>query len=92
MSGSMPKARLVHVLREQGESGWFFATSPDLRGLLVTAPTLDALEQAIPAAIRDLYAACDQDVIVTRTDEDTDHLRGWVAFPAVVAKQALHVA
>ena len=89
MSGTFPKAKRVRVQREQGEGGWFYATSPDLKGLLVTQPTLDALDQAIPQAITDLYLACGESVIVTRLDEDEDHLHGWVAVPAAVASQAL---
>ena len=89
MSGTISKAKVVRVLREQGEGGWFYATSPDLKGLLATAPTLDALEREIPQAIAALYAAGGDDVIVTRADEDEDRMRGWVAVPAALASKAL---
>lgn len=89
MSGSAPKAKLVRVAYRRGESGWYFAKSPDMKGLLVAEPTMDALYRAIPQAIMDLYAACDEAVIVTRLDRDIDHTSGWVAVPAVVARRAL---
>ena len=92
MSGTAPKAKIIHVRRERGEGGWFYATSPDMKGLLVTEPSLDALDRAIPAAIIDLYAACGEKVIVTRVDEDEDHLRGWVAIPSALANAALLAA
>lgn len=89
MSETRPKTQIVHVRREQGEGGWFYATSPDLKGLLVTEPTLDGLDRAIPEAIRDLYAACGVDVLVTDVDKHDDSLRAWVAMPAIIAQQAL---
>jgi hypothetical protein len=52
-----PTAGVIRVTREFGKGDWFYATSPDLRGLLCAEPTLDALEKAIPQAITDLYAA-----------------------------------
>ena len=48
------KARIVWVHRERGDAGLFYATSPDLPGLLVAEKTLDELERAIPAAIAEL--------------------------------------
>ena len=83
------KARIVRVRREQGATGLFYATSPDLRGLLVAEPTLDGLEKAIPEAIRDLYMASGEPVLVTRTDHDTEEFRSWVAFPVEIATDAL---
>ena len=86
------KAHIVRVKREEGKTGLFYATSPDMKGLLVAEPTLDALERAIPQAITDLYAACGTKVVVTRVDEQEDHLRSWVAFPAEIAKSELEKA
>jgi hypothetical protein len=83
------KAHIVRVKREEGKTGLFYATSPDLKGLLVAEPTLDAVERAIPQAITDLYAACGIKVVVTRVDEQEDTLRSWVAFPADIAKSEL---
>lgn len=51
------KNRIVRVRREQGKGDWFYATSPDIRGLLVVKPTLAELDAAIPKAIADLRAA-----------------------------------
>jgi hypothetical protein len=42
---------------EEWKTGLFCATSPDLRGLLVAEQTIDALEQAIPRAIGEMYTA-----------------------------------
>src|SRR5690348_17313544 len=83
------KARIVHVVREEGKTGLFYASSPDLKGLLVAERTLDALDRAIPQAIADLYAACGEEVFVARLDDDEDRLRSWVAVPVDVAKQSL---
>lgn len=89
MSETKMRARVVRVEHHQGKSGWFFAKSPDLRGLLVSEPTLEALERAVPQAIIDLYAACGVEVIVERLDEDFDHAPGWIAISAQVAARAL---
>lgn len=88
MTEGAMRAKIVHIRREQGEGGWFYATSPDMNGLLVAQPRLDDLDRAIPAAIAALYAACNMDVIVTRA-KDEDHHRGWVALPAALAREAL---
>jgi hypothetical protein len=66
-SGSL-KARIVRVKVQEGKTGLFFATSPDLRGLLVAEPTMEALWDAVPTTIRDLYAACGEHVVVSRND------------------------
>jgi hypothetical protein len=79
-------AKIVRIQRSEGQTGLFYATSPDLKGLLVAEPTLDALEKNIPHAIRDLYAACGEDVLVTRLADDTKQFRSWVAMPAHVAR------
>lgn len=88
-AGNTLKARLVRVRLEEGRTGLFYATSPDLKGLLVAEPTLDAVEEAVPSAITDLYAACGEEVVVTRLDEDRDQLHSWIAFPAQLAREAL---
>jgi hypothetical protein len=49
-------AEIIRVKIEDGKTGLFFATSPDLQGLLVGKPTLDELFEAIPQAIVDLFA------------------------------------
>src|SRR5258708_5038398 len=90
MTEATMKPRIVRIERERGKAGLFYATSPNLAGLLVAAPTPEALEQAIPQAIKDLYAACGVEVIVSVADEtvDDDQER-WVAFPAAIARDAL---
>ena len=89
MADAKMKARVVRVKREEGKTGLFYATSPDLRGLLVAEPTLDALERAIPQVIVDLYAAVGVAIVVTRLDEDVDSHKSWVAVRAEVGQQAL---
>jgi hypothetical protein len=85
------KAKIVRVKYERGKTSLLYATSPDLKGLLVAEHTWEALERAIPQAITDLYAACGEQVVVTRLDKDEDDVRSWVAFPSEVAAQALAV-
>lgn len=94
MSGSSQyKAKLLHVQVKEGRTGLFFATSNELKGLLVAEPTLDALERAIPSAISDLYKASGLNVFVTKLDakmssEDTVKIgTPWVAFHADLARQ-----
>ena len=49
----------INITETPDETGLYFATSPDLRGLVVAKTSLDALWRAIPGAIRDLRAAAD---------------------------------
>lgn len=89
MSGNpMRTAKRVRVRIREGNTGLFYGTSPDLKGLLVAAPTLGQLEGEIPVAIADLFRAADIDVFVTRM-EDGDEQTQWVAFPAELAKTAV---
>jgi hypothetical protein len=88
MSDATMKARIVRIKCEKGKTGLFYATSPDLKGLLVAEATIDALQTAIPKAIRDMYAASGVDVLVSPVDEPDDG-RTWVAVPAVIAREAL---
>jgi len=76
------RARIVRLKYEEGKTGLFYAVSPDLKGLLVAKPTMDALKEAIPGAIRDLYAACGEAVEVVFPAEDRDpEYYPWVAVP-----------
>lgn len=90
MTDATMKTRIVRLERERGQAGLYYATSPDLKGLLVAAPTIEALDLEIPKAISDLYAARGVDVIVSLAE---DHQDGghetWVAFPAAAARAAL---
>jgi hypothetical protein len=78
MTNILTKATVVHVKVEEGRTGLFYASSPDMKGLLVAEPTIDALEEAIPKVIRDMYAARDTDVVVARLVESFS----WVVIPA----------
>jgi hypothetical protein len=81
------KAKVIRVNREMGEGNWFYATSPNLRGLLVAAPALDDLEKSIPQAITDLYAARKIDVYVVPLDGGDEGPHGaWVAVPVQLVK------
>jgi hypothetical protein len=53
------RPKTVHVTVEQGESGFWFAKSHDMRGLLVAEPSREATIASIPKAIADLYLAAD---------------------------------
>ena len=81
------KPKIVRVKVEHDDVGLFFATSPDLQGLLVAESTLEALDEAIPAAVKALYAACGLDVIVSRADDDDQGASSpWIAYRAEVAR------
>jgi len=89
MTTSLLKARTVRVKIEEGKSGLFFATSPDLKGLLVAERTVDVLYAQIPKAIENLYEACGERVVVSISGDSCDNYIPWVAFPAEVARRAL---
>jgi hypothetical protein len=92
MTDTLTKAKVVRVKVEEGRTGLFYATSPDLKGLLVAEPTIDALEEAIPRVITDMYAACGVNVVVTKAgDNDPDYFP-WIAIPAEQARAALERA
>ena len=80
------RATIVRVKIEEDKVGLFYATSPDLRGLLVAKPDLETLFEAIPQAITDLYAAKGIEVVVTIAKDDDPEFYPWVAIPAEVAR------
>jgi hypothetical protein len=83
-------ARIVRIRIEEGQTGLFYATSPDLKGLLVAEPSIDKLYEAIPRAISDLYRAVGEQMIVTPMERgDDDQLKPWVAVPLAIAKRAV---
>lgn len=88
MSGTM-QTRIVRVNCEQREGGYFFATSPDLKGLLVVEPTADNLEAAIAKAITDLYSVTGHDVVVTKVDDRDNDVCQYVTMSAEIAERAL---
>ncbi len=49
--------RSIRLEARQGRSGLWFVTSPDIRWLLVTGPTLAQAIEALPAAYAALRAA-----------------------------------
>jgi hypothetical protein len=93
MTSASMTAKIVHVQYKNSPSGLIFATSPELKGLVVSERTMEALEDSISAAIVDLYAACGEKVVVTKIeDEGHGDLTPWVAFPAELARRALEGA
>jgi hypothetical protein len=83
------RATIIRVKIEEDEVGLFYATSPDLRGLLVAKPDIEALFEAIPQEIANLYASKGVEVVVTIAKDDNPEFYPWVAIPADVAKRAL---
>src|ERR1700728_2831271 len=74
MTSALTKARVLRIKVEEGKTGLFYATSPDLKGLLVAEPTMDALEEAIPKVITDMYAACGVKIVVAKAgDNDPEY-------------------
>lgn len=86
------KAKIVRVKVEEGKAGLFYATSPDLKGLLVAEPTLDALDEAISNVIIDMFAALGVKVVVTKAQDDNPEFYPWVCIPAEVARRAMERA
>lgn len=86
------KAKIIRVKIEEGEAGLWFARSPDMKGLLVAERTRDEAERVVPLAIREMYAACDIDVVVSRVEDGDDAFDPWVAFPAEIARKTLQQA
>jgi hypothetical protein len=89
MTSAAMQARIVRIKVEKGKEGLFYATSPSLKGLLVAEPTLEALDEAIPSAVADLYLACGVKVIVTRIEHEDDDFTPWIAIPTEIAKRAM---
>ncbi|WP_315729006.1 hypothetical protein [Bradyrhizobium sp. SZCCHNS2015] len=83
------KAKIVRVRIEEGKAGLFYATSPDLKGLLVAEPNIDELDAAISKSIADLYAAGGEAVVVTKAQDGDPDFFPWVAIPADVAERAI---
>ncbi|WP_257194812.1 MULTISPECIES: hypothetical protein [unclassified Bradyrhizobium] len=83
------KAKIVRVKVEEGKAGLFYATSPDLKGLLVAEPNIDQLDDAVSKSIADLYAACGESVLVTKAQDADPEFFPWVAIPADLAKKVM---
>lgn len=80
------RATIIRVKIEEDKVGLFYATSPDLRGLLVAAQDLETLFEMIPQDIASLYAARGMKVVVTIAKDDDPEFYPWIAIPAEVAK------
>ena len=92
MADARMSAKFVRVQIKEGKTGIFVASSRDLEGLLVAESTLPDLHRAIPEAIREMYAACGVDVVVT-VAAPIDADRAWVAVPpAVIPVRSLAAA
>ncbi len=89
MTSTSLRAKIVRIRVTESKTGLFIATSPDLKGLLVAEPTFDALEAAIPDSIREMYAAYDLDVIVSRAERGEDSIAPWVAMPIEIARRSM---
>ena len=86
------KAKIIRIRIEPGDADLLFATSPDIKGLLVAENNAEALEREIPKAIRDMYAVSGVDVVVSPVEDDggdEDNSQPWVAMPADLARAAL---
>jgi hypothetical protein len=83
------KAKIVRVKVEEGKAGLFYATSPDLKGLLVAESNIDDLDEAISKGITDLYEACGEIVVVTKAQDSDPDFFPWVAIPAEVAERVM---
>jgi hypothetical protein len=83
------KAKIVRVRVEEGKTGLFYATSPDLKGLLVAEADIDTLDVAVSTAIVSLYEACGEKVVVTKAQDGDPQFFPWVAIPAEVAEKVM---
>ena len=72
-----------------GREGLFYATSPELRGLLVAEHSEEAAWQAVPLAIQAMYEACGVRVIVIPAKSTHDVYRPWVAARVPALEAAL---
>jgi hypothetical protein len=93
MSAESSLAKVIRVNIEFDQTGLFYATSPDLKGLLVAKSTIKDLETAIPQAITNLYLATGESVVVIpANDMDGERpIKTWVGLPSSVV-QCLEIA
>lgn len=89
MSADKSVNRLIRVEVSERPDGRVVATSPTIKGLFVTTSFPDQLDAAIKAAIRDLYLACGERVIVTKVTDEDDAPASWVALNAEMAAAEL---
>ncbi len=90
MGGSKNMGRIVRVRVREGNTGLFYAESSELRGLLVAAPDMSSLWAEVPGAIRDLYEAVGEKVVVTRVEDSDPDTYPFAAIPvAAIPEQIL---
>jgi hypothetical protein len=70
------------------KSGLFFGTSPEIKGLFIAKRSIQEVENAVPSAVQDLFAACNVHVIVSKL-ENADRDASWVTIPADIARKGL---
>jgi hypothetical protein len=89
MPSKSMKPKIIRVEFEEGRAGLFYATSPNLKGLLVAEDTREKCELAVPQAIRDLYSACGVSVVVTMAEDGNGDSSPFIAIPSELARQEL---
>ncbi len=90
-SASTNMVSIVRVRVTEGKTGLLFAESKDLRGLLVAERDMDALWVKVPEAIRDLYRAAGQNVVVKRAMDSDPKSYPFAAIPTeLMAQEAAH--
>ncbi len=55
----MSERKVVNIVIEIDKTGLMFATSPELKGLLVSERSVERLITAIQCAIVEMYSACE---------------------------------
>jgi hypothetical protein len=84
MSAETKVVKVIRVNIEHDPAGLFYATSPDLKGLLVAENSEQAVIEAVPEAISGLYTAMGVSVVIFPAgDLDGDHpMKTWVGVPS----------
>lgn len=77
----MRKARIIDVVIERGGAGLYHATSPNLRGLLVSGETVEEVREAVPAVIEAIFDASGESVRAIEAVDDTNRSSPWVVLP-----------
>lgn len=80
-------ATIIRVQIEEGNHGLFYATSPDLSGLLVSARSIEELETIVPEAIADMMIAMHNTPVLVfpaKKLDDAPLFFPWIAVNAAV--------
>ena len=75
-------ADIIRVRIEEGAAGLFYATSPDLKGLLAAAPGIDELEGEISNAVVGLYGVRGLEVVALQAERTDPDFHPWIAVPS----------